>query len=421
MAEVEHSAASEGSVDPAQAQGAQIPLQTFALPVFPPEAQGLKALTLTSDVKLDEYTKELESFQPIPALPPGIESLTLELFSLGYPAGFLGALADALPHLKSFDAYSQLLCGITKEAQEDALVFFDKLTELKAIHLLDVFARPGFFDAVGNKLAARAREQQLMFLQFNYTFRHEDEDFLRRIPAAELPTFINKNLVMCSFNIAAPDSTDDPEDPTNFSDQTGDEFKAKVEGVAAFHKSSARALVDALTGDQAPEGLRALNTTLYTLTLDDLEAVLQRHGELVMISATVEVEPNEACKRRLLAAFAACPQLERVEIVGNPTLEFSMAVLNPRRRTLHSTFPSAADMRALELTCPRLSHFSANILRTLSTGLVEWNKAPDDDEGWIGGVTMPEPARQFNGDDDDDDVPQALRQHYEEAPPAGAA
>ncbi|KAK7537235.1 uncharacterized protein J3D65DRAFT_371917 [Phyllosticta citribraziliensis] len=417
MAEVEDNAASEGSVDPAQAQGAQIPLQTFALPVFPPEAQGLKALTLTSDVKLDEYTKELESFQPIPALPPGIESLTLELFSLGYPAGFLSALADALPHLKSFDAYSQLLCGITKEAQEDALVFFDKLKELKAIHLLDVFARPGFFEAVGNKLAARAREQQLMFLQFNYTFRHEDEDFLRRIPAAEPPTFINKNLVMCSFNIAAPDTTDDPEDPTNVSDDTGDEFKAKVEGVAAFHKSSARALVDALTGANAPDGLRALNTTLYTFTLDDLEAVLRRHRELLMISATVEVEPNEACKRRLLDAFAVCPELERVEIVGNPTLEFSMAVLNPRRQTLRSTFPSAADMRALEHSCPRLSHFSANILRTLSTGQVEWNKAPDDEEGWTGGVSVPEPARQH---DDDDDVPQALRQHYEEAPPAGA-
>ncbi|KAL1381524.1 hypothetical protein HDK64DRAFT_259067 [Phyllosticta capitalensis] len=193
---------SEGSVDPAQAQGAQIPIQSFALPIFPPEAQGLKALTLTSDIKLDEYTKEIESFKPIPALPQGIESLTLELFSLGYPAGFLSALADALPHVKSFDAYSQLLCGITTEAQEDALAFFDKLKELKAIHLLDVFARPGFFQR--GLLAAH--------------------------PATELPTFINKNLVMCSFNIAAPEVTDDPDDPTNFSEE-GEEFKAKVEGV----------------------------------------------------------------------------------------------------------------------------------------------------------------------------------------------
>ncbi|KAK7530433.1 hypothetical protein IWX49DRAFT_384830 [Phyllosticta citricarpa] len=415
MAEVEHNAASEGSVDPAQAQGAQIPLQTFAIPVFPPEAQGLRALTLTSDIKLDEYTKELESFQPIPALPPGIESLTLELFSLGYPAGFLSALADALPHIKSFDAYSQLLCGITAEAQEDALVFFDKLKELKAIHLLDVFARPGFFEAAGNKLSARPRDQQLMFLQFNYTFRHEDEDFLRRIPATELPTFINRQLVMCSFNIAAPDTTDDPEDPTNVSDETGDEFKAKVEGVAAFHKSSARVLVDALTGDDAPDALRALNTTLYTFTLDDLETVLRRHKDLLMISATVEVEPTEACKLRLMEAFKVCPELERIEIIGNPTLEFSMAVMNPRRKTLHSTFPSAADMRALEQACPKLSHFSANILRTLSTGQVEWNKEADGD--WTGGVTVPEPPA---GEGGDDDVPQALRQHYEGAANAEA-
>ncbi|KAK8185260.1 hypothetical protein HDK77DRAFT_484608 [Phyllosticta capitalensis] len=409
MADVDHHPASEGSVDPAQAQGAQIPIQSFALPIFPPEAQGLKALTLTSDIKLDEYTKEIESFKPIPALPQGIESLTLELFSLGYPAGFLSALADALPHVKSFDAYSQLLCGITTEAQEDALAFFDKLKELKAIHLLDVFARPGFFQSVGEKLTARPRESQLMFLQFNYTFRHEDEDFLRRIPATELPTFINKNLVMCSFNIAAPEVTDDPDDPTNFSEE-GEEFKAKVEGVSAFHKSSAHSLVDALTGENAPEGLRALNTTLYTFTLDDLEKVLRKHKDLLMISATVEVEPTEACKSRLMEAFKVCPELERVEIVGNPTLEFSMAVMNPRRKTLHSTFPSASDMRDLEKTCPKLSHFSANILRTVSTGQVEWNKEGDE---WTGGVTVPEQPNQGL----DDEVPQALRQHYEEAPP----
>ncbi|KAG9705984.1 hypothetical protein KCU73_g17830, partial [Aureobasidium melanogenum] len=42
-------------VDPAQAQGAQIPLQTFSLPQFPPQAGGLRALTLTSDIKLDDY------------------------------------------------------------------------------------------------------------------------------------------------------------------------------------------------------------------------------------------------------------------------------------------------------------------------------------------------------------------------------
>lgn len=84
--------------------------------------------------------------------------------------------------------------------------------------------------------------------------------------------------------------------------------------------------------------------------------------------------------------------------------------MNPRRKTLHSTFPSASDMRDLEKTCPKLSHFSANILRTVSTGQVEWNKEGDE---WTGGVTVPEQPNQGL----DDEVPQALRQHYEEAPP----
>lgn len=325
MAGLNPQAGAQEPVNPALAQGAQIPLQTFIIPNFPPEAQDLKALTLTSDIKIDEYPEHLKSFAPIPPLPQGIQALTLELFSLGYAPGFLSALADALPNVRSFDAYSQLLCGVTADTQADAMAFFDKLQQLRAIQLLDVFARPGFFQAAGDKLSARDGEHRLMFLQFNYTFRHEDEDFLRRIPAAELPSFVNPSLVMCSFNIAAPDNTDDPEDPTNVTED-GD-VKEKPEGVMAFHRSSARHLVAALTGEKtAPTGLRALNTTLYTFTVDDLEAVLEKHTGLLMISVTLELEPTEKCKDRLMEALRNCPEIERVEIVGNPSLEFSMAV-----------------------------------------------------------------------------------------------
>ena len=113
-------------VDPAQAQGAQIPLQSFTIPDFPPEAHSLKALTLTSDIKHDEYQKLVEGSFSIPPLPVGIESLTLELFSMGYPVGFLSRLADRLPNLKSVVIYSQLFAGITKESQADAVEFFKK-------------------------------------------------------------------------------------------------------------------------------------------------------------------------------------------------------------------------------------------------------------------------------------------------------
>ena len=128
-------------VDPAQAQGAQIPLQTFTLPEFPPAAQSLQALTLTSDIKVDEYQKILSEPYAIPPLPVGIESLTLELFSMGYPPGFLTQLAERLPNLKSVVIYSQLFAGITEESKDDAVGFFKKLQNSRALHLLVVFAK----------------------------------------------------------------------------------------------------------------------------------------------------------------------------------------------------------------------------------------------------------------------------------------
>ncbi|KAF2089825.1 hypothetical protein K490DRAFT_54264 [Saccharata proteae CBS 121410] len=382
-----------GPVDPSIAQGAQIPLQTFTLPHFPPEASHLRALTLTSDIKLDEYTQQLETFSAIPPLPQEIQSLTLELFSLGYPPGFLTALATALPNIKSFDAYSQLLCGITPESQADAVAFFAKCENLRAAHLLDVFARPGFFAEVGEKLAAR--EKGLLFLQFNYTYRHEDEEFLSRIPAGELPLLIGPSLVMCSFNIAAPETTDDPEDPTNLTCEGADLGGAKPEGVMAFHKSCSDVLVGRLTdGKTKPKALKVLNTTLYTLVPADLEKILREQKDLLVLNATVEVEPTEECKQKLLGALELCPLLEQVEIVANPSLAFSMAVMNPRHQALSKAFPSAQDMDRLSKSCERLSKFSATVLRTTTVGEVKWDR-----EGgvWNGGVSQPEPPSSSTG------------------------
>ena len=84
-------------VNPSEAQGAQIPLQSFTLPDFPPAARGLKALTLTCDIKVDEYQNVLSQPYAIPdSIPYAIESLTLELFSLGYPPGFLARYFEKL-------------------------------------------------------------------------------------------------------------------------------------------------------------------------------------------------------------------------------------------------------------------------------------------------------------------------------------
>lgn len=177
--------------DPSTANGAQIPLTDFNIPTFPPEARGLRALTLTSDINTSSYQEILLRPWTIPTtLPTSIESLTLELFSLGYPPKFLSTLATRLPNLKSLVVYSQLLGGVSKEQEEDAVLAFRKWKGLRALHLLDVFAKPHFFEKVAEWVRFRKDgegedgdgdgegRRGLMFLEMNYTFRHEDEEFM---------------------------------------------------------------------------------------------------------------------------------------------------------------------------------------------------------------------------------------------------
>ncbi|CZT15179.1 uncharacterized protein RCC_01064 [Ramularia collo-cygni] len=373
------------AVDPASAQGAQIPLQSFNLPDFPPSASGLRALTLTSDIKVDEYQAELDKPYSIPELPSSIESLTLELFSLGYPAGFLTALSERLPNLKSVVIYSQLFAGISTESQKDAVAFFKNLPNLRALHLLDVFAKAHFFEDVSKWLKYNTSEvpgearRGLMFLEVNYTFRHEDEEFMAKIQATELPMLIGPGLISCSFNLSEPESAADDEDDPATIQGAGDK-----EGIMAFNKSLATYLVDALTDEESsPKGLRALNTALYTLTSEQLESILKVQKNVMVLQVTAEVEPGEKYKKSLLQAMEPCKSLEQIEVCANPTLEFFVTVQNPRAGVLGKTFPSADDLDALSKTSENLASFKANVLRTTTLGTVEWTKK---DGKWQGGV-----------------------------------
>jgi hypothetical protein len=119
--------------------------------------------------------------------------------------------------------------------------------------------------------------------------------------------------------------SDDPDDPANL-DEKGKEVQ-KREGVMAFNRTLSPELVNALTEEESkPRNLKVLNTTLYTISMGQLRTILEKHKGLLVLSATVEVEPTEECKKALLEALAACPELEQVEIVGNPSLQFFMAV-----------------------------------------------------------------------------------------------
>ncbi len=316
------------NVDPSVAQAAQIPLQSFALPDFPPSTSNLKALTLTSDIKFDEYSSKLSSSAPpIPStFPQSIESLTLELFSLGYPPPFLTNLSAALPNLKTLVVYSQLFAGISEESNKDAGIFFQTATNLRALHLLDVFARPGFFANIGKALSSRPANKGLRFLEVNYSFRHEDEEFLTQVPSTELPALISPGLVTCALNISPPDVTDDPDDPSNLS-TNGEATRRKHEGVMTLNQTLGQTLVDALCEEKtAPKELMLLNTSLYTLSVQQLKAILAKHSKLLVLVVSVVLEPTEESKEAILDALAQCKDLEQVEIIGNPSLQFYMAV-----------------------------------------------------------------------------------------------
>jgi hypothetical protein len=69
-----------------------------------------------------------------------------------------------------------------------------------------------------------------------------------------------------------------------------------------------------------------LNSTLFTFTLPQFQTVLATQKGVMVLNMTLEVEPGEACKKELLKGLEGCPQLEQVEIVANPSLQFFMEV-----------------------------------------------------------------------------------------------
>jgi hypothetical protein len=222
--------------------------------------------------------------------------------------------------------------------------------------------------------------------QVSYSFRHDDEDFLTRVPGAELPLLVAPSLVTCSFNVSLPDTTNDPDDPSR---------QAAQDGVMAYGGALGPPLVEALTAKEtAPRALKALNTTLYTLSAAQLRTILERHQGLVVLNATVLLEPTEACKKELTDALALCTSVEQVEIVGSPSMDFHAAA-TADASTLTNVFPSLADIETLAVTCKKLNSFTANILRTRSWSSVKWAK---EGEKWEGGVVQPteQPAKEKN-------------------------
>ncbi|EYE98136.1 uncharacterized protein EURHEDRAFT_409453 [Aspergillus ruber CBS 135680] len=434
------------SVDPLQTpkplkrplpNAAQIPLRTFQLPNFPPEAAHLKELTLTSDIKQSEYSDLLASTASSDAIsksiPEGIESLTLELFSLGYPASFLTNLAQSLPNLKALTLYSHLIDGISDASRKDAGEFiFNTLVGngnngggLRELHLLDAFCRKGFYAGVGETLEDLYLDGEaasaMLLLEVSYTYRgHSDPGFLSRVHGDEIPLMLVPSLIAVSLRLSPPPldqaasgfSNGLPYDPADVDAEGNPIPGQKPQGIIPFpstHPGTAL-LVEKLTPTlETPEGetegppipgpqaLKMLDSTLYTLTLDELSRILGHQTHLAVLNASVIVGKNEPAKKSILNTIrSASPALETVELVGVP--EEFIGVSSTSRNTIgdrtdndqesslsafHEVFPTAADMASLSETLPQLDSFSMNILCAPKFGAVSWNKQPGGE--WTGG------------------------------------
>jgi len=336
------------------------------------------ALTLTSDIKLDEYSELLKKPPFVPRLPSSIQSLTLELFTLGYPPGFLTALIKELPDLKSLILYNQLVAGTSPESQEDAVQFFVNARNLRALHLLDVFAKPHFIQQIAPKITER--EKGLMFLEVNYTFRHEDEHFLERVLGNELPLLISPSLISCSLNVSVPEVTDDPEDPANLIHEVKSDIAR--DGVLSYQQSdtATERLVEALTAeDTAPRPMKLLNTTLYTISLAQLRTILEKHAGLLVLSVTIEVQPGDESKKQLIDTLAICKSLEQVEIVVNLGED-------KVSESLENVYFSKEEMETLSTKCEKLNSFKANVMRRTNIQSLSWAKP---DKKWEGGLVAP--------------------------------
>ena len=293
--------ASTTPVPPSQAQAAQIPLQSFNLPTFPPEAftAGLTSLILTSDIKLDDYTDLLSKPFSVPELPHTIKSLTLELFALGYPPGFLTALGKRLPNLKALTIYSQLFGGTAPASREDALAFLRFQTEVQELHLLDVFGPSGFFTSLSAALSPSLR-----FLEVNYTYRHSDPQFLATIPAAEIASLISPGLVALTLSISAPDVTDDSEDREG----------TEIGMMPISNPSLSASVVEKLVSER--EGLLMLDITMFELSLEDVQRILDGLGKLKVLNITVAL--GEGWQEVFEAVGRKERSVEALEVVGIP-------------------------------------------------------------------------------------------------------
>ena len=330
------------------ANGAQVALEDFSIPQFPREAGGLLALTLISQIKGSEYAEVLKRPFKVTHLPPSIQSLTLESFIQGYPLGFLRSLIVELPELRSLVVYSQHFTGTSDESSEDAVAFIKGAKKLRALHLLDAGISAGFVKGIAPSV--KELEKPLMFMEISYTNRGMDGDFLKRIPAAELPLLIHPGLISCTFNVAPPERKKEESSDTSLS----------YDGIQVLPHSFSNTLIQKLTDQEsAPKVMKHLNITMFQVSVDQLRKILAIHKGLMVLNVSVVVDYDSSYKKDLFEVLVTASNLEQIELVLCPTQS---------DKELDVTIADEG-IEALTKACKKLSSLKVNQLRS------QWTKS----------------------------------------------
>ncbi|EXJ92424.1 hypothetical protein A1O3_00975 [Capronia epimyces CBS 606.96] len=407
---------------------AQISLKGFELPEFPPQASRLRQLTLTADIKLDEYQGKVQmpldagaiAQPPLPTLPPSITHLTLELFGLGFPGRppFLEQLARALPNITTLTFFSCLIDGLDDASRKDAEAFFQLLPHLQELHVIDSFARPGFFRTIGGIFEDRSKQGQdsLKMVEVSYTFRgHQDRDFLARVQGEELPNLIVGGVVGASFDFM-PEMVDElveGETETAKAEEErpdGDKEKEKekvAEGILPF-ASDGRAPTALKKRfehlrTESLQSVKVLNLGMWSLRPVEVGEILYAcagGGKAGLADLTVSILLEDNWFEEFIKGFirhkGIGAELEGVEVIGAPDRakregegkdenedEAKGADRdedeNEKGRTHGLSLVRQADVEKLGQICPKLAKFGMSILKVKSAPHLLFFK---DQGGW---------------------------------------
>ncbi|KAK6415038.1 hypothetical protein LTR95_017640 [Oleoguttula sp. CCFEE 5521] len=142
--------------------------------------------------------------------------------------------------------------------------------------------------------------------------------------------------------------------------------------IESFNTKASEGLVNVLLEEESyPRGLRALNSTLFRLTLGQLRKILEKHKNVMVVNVTVELEDVATFKQALLKVLGGCASLEQAEIVVAPA---ESLMEKPPKEIFEHILPSQGDLDALSSKCSKLASLKANVFRDPRLGVVEWER-----------------------------------------------